>query len=272
MKSPMNNYYVYVYIDPRNYEEFYYGKGKRSRKESHLSDQSDSLKVKRIADIKKDGEKPIIRVIARDLSERDALLVEKTLLWKLGKLTMNVSGGHFRDNFRPPNTFHIDLSGFDDYQNRLWYYNVGDGLTRKWEDYVKFGFISGGQGARFRDYMQGFNEGDVIAAYLKRHGYVGIGMIKQPAKMIRDVRIAGKPLLKLPLLSSGMGKNSDDPERSEYVALVKWDKWVTRNQAKRRSSPRLFTTPAVRASLDGQPETVRFIEEAFHANLGKILA
>jgi len=24
----MSNYYVYVYIDPRNFEEFYYGKGK----------------------------------------------------------------------------------------------------------------------------------------------------------------------------------------------------------------------------------------------------
>ena len=25
------DYYVYVYIDPRNHEEFYYGKGKGSR-------------------------------------------------------------------------------------------------------------------------------------------------------------------------------------------------------------------------------------------------
>ena len=29
----MNSYYVYVYIDPRNFEEFYFGKGKGSRKE-----------------------------------------------------------------------------------------------------------------------------------------------------------------------------------------------------------------------------------------------
>ena len=28
----MNDYYVYVYIDPRNYEEFYFGKGRGSRK------------------------------------------------------------------------------------------------------------------------------------------------------------------------------------------------------------------------------------------------
>ncbi len=30
----MNDYYVYVYIDPRNREEFYYGKGVGSRKDT----------------------------------------------------------------------------------------------------------------------------------------------------------------------------------------------------------------------------------------------
>jgi hypothetical protein len=48
----MKDYYVYVYIDPRNYEEFYYGKGKGSRKDAHLNDTSDSAKAKRILDIK----------------------------------------------------------------------------------------------------------------------------------------------------------------------------------------------------------------------------
>ena len=83
----MDNFYVYVYIDPRNFEEFYYGKGKGDRKNAHLDDTADTAKTKRIADIKKEGLEPIIRVIARGLSENDALLVEKTLLWKLGKWT-----------------------------------------------------------------------------------------------------------------------------------------------------------------------------------------
>ena len=30
-----DDYYVYVYIDPRNHEEFYYGKGVGSRKDAH---------------------------------------------------------------------------------------------------------------------------------------------------------------------------------------------------------------------------------------------
>ena len=64
----MNDYYVYVYIDPRTYEEFYFGKGRGSRKDAHLSDNSDSEKSKQIKAIQNEGLEPIVRVIARDLS------------------------------------------------------------------------------------------------------------------------------------------------------------------------------------------------------------
>ena len=87
----VDDYYVYVYIDPRNFEEFYYGKGKGDRKDAHLGDTSDTEKANRIAKIKKAGLQPIIRVIARGLKEDEALLVEKTLLWKLGRLTTNIA-------------------------------------------------------------------------------------------------------------------------------------------------------------------------------------
>ena len=99
----MDDYYVYVYIDPRNFEEFYYGKGKGDRKNAHLDDTADTAKTKRIADIKKVGLQPIIKVIARGLSENEALLVEKTLLWKLGKWTTNIASGSFKNKFRPHN-------------------------------------------------------------------------------------------------------------------------------------------------------------------------
>jgi len=122
----MDDYYVYVYIDPRNYEEFYYGKGRGLRKESHLQDESDTEKTRRIKAIQDQGLKPIIRVIASRLSEHDALLVEKTLLWRLGKVLTNVATGHYSENFRPHDTLHIDLSGFD-FQNGIYCYNIGEG-------------------------------------------------------------------------------------------------------------------------------------------------
>jgi len=172
----MNDYYVYVYIDPRSYQEFYFGKGRGSRKDAHLSENSDSEKSKQIKSIQKEGLEPVIRVIARNLSEHDALLVEKTLLWKLGKQLTNISSGHYSSNFRPHDSLHKKLSGFD-YQNGFYYFNVGEGETRCWDDCRKFGFISAGQGAQWRDQMLNFEVGDVIAAYLKGRGYVGIGRV-----------------------------------------------------------------------------------------------
>ncbi|HUU40566.1 MAG TPA: GIY-YIG nuclease family protein [Desulfatiglandales bacterium] len=267
----MNDYYVYVYIDPRNYEEFYYGKGKGSRKDAHLSDTSDTAKVKRISEIKREGLVPIIRVIARDLSENEALLIEKTLLWKLGKWTTNISPGHFSEKFRPHNTLHKELSGFD-YRNGIYYYNVGEGQHRDWDDYVEFGFISAGQGIRWRDAMLGFNPGDVFAAYLKRHGFVGIGRIKTSAQMVRDVRIGNKSILDLKLRCGNMNDNCNSSDLSEYVCLVEWFKTVPREKAKWRSSPKLYTTTHVRASLDGQPETISFLENEFGVEIRKIIA
>ncbi|HAJ78849.1 MAG TPA: hypothetical protein DCO75_03680 [Fibrobacteres bacterium] len=154
-KKISEDYYVYVYIDPRNFEEFYYGKGKGDRKNSHLDDTSDTEKAKRIANIKKAGLKPIIRIIACGLSDDEALLVEKNLLWKLGKWTTNIASGYFKNKFRPHNTFHEEIKDFD-FHNGIFYYNVGEVPHRNWDDYYKYGFISAGR-ALDGGTMLGFN-------------------------------------------------------------------------------------------------------------------
>ncbi len=265
-----NDYYVYVYIDPRNFEEFYYGKGKGSRKESHLFGKSDTDKAKRIAQIKKEGLEPIIRVIAANLTEDQALLIETTLIWKLGKWTDNISAGSFSRLFRSPNTMHRELPGFD-FRNGLYYYNVGEGPHRNWDDYVKFGFISAGQGIQWRDQICRFVPGDAFVAYLKGHGFGGVGRIKEKAQMVRDVRIGNKQLLDLDLRCQRMSDNSDNKEKSEYVALVDWLKTCTREKAKWTPKSQLYTTTWVRASLDAQPFTVKYVEDAFELDIRALL-
>lgn len=264
------DYYVYVYIDPRNHEEFYYGKGRGARKNAHLKDKSDSDKASRIASIRAQGLDPIIRVIARSLTQQEALLIEKTLLWKLGKWTTNVATGHFANKFRPHDTLHKSLFGFD-YQNSLYYYNVGENRARNWDDYRKYGYISAGWGARYRDTMLGFQVGDVVAAYLKRYGFVGIGRINETAKMIRDVRIDGRRLIDLPLIAEDADHDCDDPDESEYACVVKWIKRVPREKAKWKADAGLYTTPLIRASLDGQQKTVRFLEREFDVSFEKLI-
>jgi uncharacterized protein len=253
----MDDYYVYVYIDPRNYEEFYYGKGKDSRKDANHSSPE---MVERLAEIRKAGCEPIVRVVARGLTESEAFLVEATLLWKLGRWTLNIASGHFADKFRPPSTLHRELPKFD-FQNGFYYYNVGEGKCRNWDDYREFGIISAGHGARWRDAMLAFNEGDLIAAYLKEHGFVGVGKIVASATRVRDVTIGGKALLALPLRAPKMTDHAEDAQLSEYVCKVRWLASVARKQAKWKSG--LYATPLVRASLDGQAETVAFLEREF---------
>jgi len=274
--SDTREYYVYVYIDPRNLEEFYYGKGKGSRKDVHLFAEDDSGKTKRIREIRRVGLSPTIRVIAANLTEEEAFLIETTLIWKLGTHTTNIASGYFSSRFRPHNTLHQELSGFD-FRNGLFYYNVGEDVDgnriRIWEDYVELGFISGGGGIRWRDAMLGFRPGDIIAAYLKGHGYVGIGRINTYAQMIRQVSVGGSPLLDCALRSRGLGTNADNPDLSEYVCLVDWLETVSRAEAKpARRADGIYTTTWVRASLDGQPTTVAYLSHEFGIDLKKEIA
>ncbi len=239
MNNSESENYVYVYIDPRNFEEFYYGKGKGSRKEAHLSDDGDSEKVKRINAIKKEGLNPIIKVIVRGLTDQEAFLVEKTLIWKLGKNLTNQSSGHFADKFRPHDTFHQDLAGFD-FKNGLYYVNIGEGDHRCWQDCRQFGFLSAGQDRKWSDPIRALEIGDIVVAYLKGKGYVGIGRVSEKAVRVNDFRFEGKSLKEQNLIVSNIFENSEN-ERSEFLVKIEWIKTVESNQAKWKSNSGLFT-------------------------------
>src|SRR5690606_10673122 len=135
-------------------------------------------KSKRIKAIHKAGLKPIIKVIAKDLTEREAFLIEKILIWKLGKNLTNQSSGHFAEKFRPHDTMHLDLPYFD-FRNGLYYINVGEGNHRNWDDCKNYGYLSAGQHKKYSDPIRTLMPGDIVAAYLKGYGYVGIGKVKE---------------------------------------------------------------------------------------------
>ncbi len=268
------DYYVYVYIDPRNLEEFYYGKGRGTRKTSHLSDDQDTEKAKRIKDILRSGLKPIIKVIAKDLSEHDALLVEKTLIWKLGRQLTNVSSGYFAEQFRPHNTMHLVLQGFDS-QNGIYFFNVGEPHRgRSWAKCSKYGFISAGgrENKMWREAVQGLVVGDVVVAYLKGKGFVGIGVVTKPAVIVSAFRTRqGKRLDELNWKEKGILEYDDDPETAEYVAQIDWVKTCAPSEAKFRRNRGLFTPRIARASLQNHPETLNFISKAFGVDVRGLL-
>ncbi len=271
MKSE-TNYYVYVYIDPRNLQEFYYGKGTGSRKLAHLDDISDSQKVRTIKEIKSEGLEPIIRVVAKGLTEEQALLVEKTLIWKLGRNLTNISTGHYSDFFRPHNTLHRDLYGFD-FENALYYVNVGEGDHRNWDDCLKFGFLAAGQNwEKWGRKLYTLKEGDIVAAYLKNFGFVGVGRITQGACAALDFRYKGKPLPVKSLVQPRLLEVEKEIKDEEHLIAVEWIKAVKRDDAKWKKGESLFTTPLVIASLENQPDTVTFLEKEFGVSFESLLS
>ena len=261
------DFYVYVYIDPRNFQEFYYGKGRGSRKTAHLADDGDSEKARVIKAILREGLQPIIKVIARNLTEQEALLIEKTLIWKLGHNLKNVATGHFAEKFRPHNSFHRELFGFD-YKNGLFYVNVGQGMHRAWEDCRTFGFLSAGQDIKYSKPLKALNPWDIVVAYLKRKGYVGIGRVLERAIRVLDFKIDNRPLDKTALVQPGLFTNADN-DKSEFLLRVDWVCTVGAENA--HWHPGSYTTPLICASLQNQEQTIVFLNQSFKINLSALL-
>jgi len=112
-----------------------------------------------------------------------------------------------------------------------WCVNVGEGSHRNWDDNVKYGYIGAGQGPKYSDPLKKLKEGDPIFAYMKGLGYVGFGIVREPAKMVKDFVVEGgqKTLLDVPLTAHNTADNRDDPKISEWAVGVDWKKTFDRN-------------------------------------------
>lgn len=89
------NYYVYMYIDPRNGKPFYIGKGKGNRIYAHLDDKTVSAKTLLIAELQKQGLAPKLEFLAHGMkNEEMALRIESAAIDLLGidQLTNKMKG------------------------------------------------------------------------------------------------------------------------------------------------------------------------------------
>jgi hypothetical protein len=270
-----NDYYVYMYIDPRNNQEFYYGKGRAKRKFSHLRGTSDSDKTKKIAAIRKAGLKPKIKVIAAGLTENDAMWVETTLLWKLGHFTDNVAAGPKSKYFRPKNKLHLDLPGFD-FHNEIYRANVGEhtksratGIIRRWEDGVKYGFVCAGSDKKWIDLIKGLNVGDILVMYLTGKGFVGIGKVVKEAVPAKDFKIKGKSILDINTLGN-YDVNRSNLNKCQYMAKVKWIKKLNRDDAIKASGKGLNLRGAL-VPISKNSKMIQFINRSFNTDLNEVV-
>ena len=268
-----SNYYVYVYFDPRaNNEMLYVGKGKGRRKYAKFPNKAGTATERRIYEIKRAGLEPLIRVVATNLTEEQAFLVEKALIWRTGESLTNVSGGHFANNFRPPYTLNLSLPGFDTVHG-IFFVNVGAhfGPHRKWEDCDKYGFLAAGYGREHSLQLNRLSVGDIVAAYFSKKGYVGIGQVVAPSVPAADFRFKGRPLSQCLLNGPKLLHDKGDADKCEYLIAIKWIKKVLQEEAHWRKGAGLYAAHQIVASLAQQPKTQRFLELQFGVDFKKLL-
>lgn len=109
-------------------------------------------------------------------------------------------------------------------------FGEGQGEHRTWEDAMKYGFISGGQGKWYSQTLNLLFPGARVFVNIPSVGYVGVGIVKERAVMVKDFNVIvdgkEKSILQAPLKASNMGDHQDDPEMSEYAVRVDWMKKV----------------------------------------------
>jgi hypothetical protein len=87
---------------------------------------------------------------------------------------------------------------------------------------------------------------------------------------VNDFKIDGKLLKHYPLKVPDIFENCDN-DKSEFLAKIEWIKTVDSNNAKWKGKSSLFSSQLVKASLQGQPKTIEFLEKEFDISFRDLL-
>ena len=145
----------------------------------------------------------------------------------------------------------------------FWFVNVDvtKDEDRSSDDARAYGFVSGGQGARYRDYMQKLKVGDQIFAYISGRGYVGYGSVSSEAVMAREFLVKdGSSLFDQDLQGSTIRENVNDEEQAEYVVGIDWKRTFDANDA--RKYPGIFAIQQIVCKIY-DAKTTEFLKTQF---------
>ena len=78
--------------------------------------------------------------------------------------------------------------------NEEFYISFGDSNTRNWEDAVEYGFICGGGKPWYSRTLNLLKPNDRIWVNIPHTGYVGVGIVRESARMAKDVVLNEKKL------------------------------------------------------------------------------
>jgi hypothetical protein len=106
------------------------------------------------------------------------------------------------------------------------YYVSFGGVSKNWEDALKYGFISAGGGSWYSGTLKLLSAGDRVWVKIPKTGYVGVGRVTEavcPAKEFTVQTPSGeRPALDVLKDADDYKATADDPEKAEYFVRVAW--------------------------------------------------
>jgi len=124
----------------------------------------------------------------------------------------------------------------------VYFLNIPERGGRGWDEFRRLGYVSSVGCARTLDALSELTTGDHIAAYLRRCGYVGIGVVLGAARPVNGTE-------------------------EEYRLPVRWMRAVERNDARWLPRGGLYASPQVKAAMAHRIETLRFLQDSFDITL-----
>lgn len=98
---------------------------------------------------------------------------------------------------------------------------------------MKYGFVSAGGGSWYTGTLQNLEVGNRIWVNIPHEGYVGVGVITDTAKPVREAALSvdGKEMNFFDLQLTANYHKELPREKEEYLVRVEWVKHVSRSNA-----------------------------------------
>ena len=113
--------------------------------------------------------------------------------------------------------------------------NFDDDQYRSWDDAIKYGFISAGNGKWYSRTLNQLIVGARVFCMIPKSGYVAIGTVTSKSQPLKDavIKFGGelKKLVDCPLQPPNMKHDLNDMDKCEYVVGIDWIKTVPKDQA-----------------------------------------
>jgi hypothetical protein len=94
---------------------------------------------------------------------------------------------------------------------REFYVSFGADQSRRWDEAIQYGFLSGGGGTWYSNSLRLLGEGDRIWVKIPGRGFVGVGRVRGPRVAAKDFTLDGRPALDV-LQGNYHREFSEDPE------------------------------------------------------------